>query len=164
MLTPEPAPPQEARPISKYPCIHFEDLRKHLPKTLEGYERIRDEGSTGKYGDVAISEAERVFSGAEGEEISVRIVDTTMVDDLGRAIRAAARDAAGRDADHPSAPIVASDTVGFVRFDQDDQRAEANMLVADRFVVAVTSRGVDGTREVRRVAGTVDITGLALLR
>lgn len=151
-------------PVSAFPCIHFEDLRRHLPGSIEGYRRVRDEGSTGRYGEVSISEAERVFSGDGGAEISIRIVDTTLVDDLGRAIRAAARDAADRAPDDPTAPIIGSGAIGFVRFDAARQQAEANLLVADRFVVAVSSRGVDGTQEVRRIADAVDINGLALLR
>lgn len=152
------------QPLQKYPCVHFEDLRRHLPKTLQGFERLRDEGSSGRYGEVSISEAERVFRDAEGTEISIRIVDTTLVDDLGRAIRAAASDARTRGADDPTAAIVQHETIGFVRYDRTQQRAEANLLVADRFVVAVTSSGAEGTGQVRRAATQIDLTGLALLR
>lgn len=154
----------EHAPLPRFPCVPFEDLRMHLPGTIAGYKTTRDEGSSGKYGEVSISEAERVFTGDEGREISVRIVDTTMADELGRAIRAAAQGAADQKKDAATAPIIGDETVGFVRYDQARQRAEANLLVADRFVVAVTSRGVDGTQEVRQVANQMDLTGLALLR
>lgn len=150
--------------IVPFPCVHFEDLRQHLPRALEGLTSVRDEGSSGKYGDVSISEAERVYSGEEGREISIRIVDTTMVEELGRAIKAAAEDASERNQDDPTAPILSEGTVGFVRYDHDDQRAEANLLVAERFVVAVTTRGYDGTTEARKIAESIDVNGLALMR
>lgn len=162
---PEQAPEASSgAALQRYPCVHFEALRQHLPKSLKGFERLRDEGSSGRYGEVSISEAERVFRDAEGTEISIRIVDTTLVDDLGRAIRAAASDARTRSEDDPTAPIVQHDTVGFVRYDQTQQRAEANLLVADRFVVAVTSVGAVGTGPVRSATTQIDLTGLALLR
>lgn len=156
---------EDHAPISEFPCVRFEDLRRHLPKALEGFRRTHDEGSNGRYGEVSISEAERIFSGGEGKEIAIRIVDTTMAGELGRAIRAAANDASSRKPDDPTAPIIGQSTVGFVRYDPNRQRAEASLLVADRFVVAVTARGFEGTQEVRHVAADeIDLTGLALLR
>ncbi len=157
------AKPSEEPPAS-FPCVHFNLLQRHLPKAVQGYAQLREEGSSGRYGDVSISEAERVFEGEDGQELSVRIVDTTMSGELARAIRAAAKDAASRPEDDPTAPILEERAVGFVRYDANGQKAEANVLVADRFVVAVTSLGVDGTTDVRRVAGSIDYDALALLR
>ncbi len=150
--------------LAPFPCVHFTDLRAHLPRAPEGYTRVRDEGSSGRYGDVSISEVERVFSGHAGEELSVRIVDTTLSPELARAIRAAAEDATGRSEDDPTAPILRDRAVGFVRWDGGAGKAEANVLVADRFVVAVSSLGTGGTGVVRSLAGDIDYDGLALLR
>ncbi|MBX5481456.1 MAG: hypothetical protein IRZ16_06355 [Myxococcaceae bacterium] len=150
--------------MAKFPCVRFEDLARHLPKSLPGYEPAGIEGSSGRYREVSISEAEQVYTGADGKEISVRIVDTTLAEELGRAIRAAARDAANRDETDPTRPIIHHDAIGFVRYDRVNQRAEANLLVAGRFVVAVTSRNVEGTAEVRSVANQMDLNALALLR
>lgn len=161
---PNPQGDALSAPVAEFPCVRFEDLARHLPRSLEGYKAEGVEGSSGRYGEVSISEAERVYTGADGEEISIRIVDTTMAEELGRAIRAAASDAAHRDKGDPTAPIIHHDTVGFVRYDRLNQRAEANLLVANRFVVAVTSRNVEGTDEVRRVANQMDLNALALLR
>jgi hypothetical protein len=158
------APPVPARTASAFPCVHFDELRQLLPEAPQGYAHLRDEGSSGRYGEVSISEAERVFEGQDGQELSVRIVDTTLSGELARAIRAAAKDASGRAQDEATAPIVRDRAVGFVRFDAGAQKAEANVLVADRFVVAVVSHGVDGTLDVRRLAGSIDFDGLALLR
>ncbi len=151
-------------PGDPFPCVHFADLRAHLPDAPDGFTRVRDEGSSGRYGEVSISEVERVFSGGAGEELSVRIVDTTLSPELARAIRAAASDASGRHADDPTAPILQDRAVGFVRWDADAGKAEANVLVADRFVVAVTSQGARGPGVVRRLAGDIDYDRLALLR
>ena len=51
-----------------------------------------------------------------------------------------------------------------MRYDEGEARAEANLLVGGRYVVAVTSRGFSGTGEVRRLAHTLDLAGLARLR
>jgi len=145
------------------PCVYFKELRPFLPAALPGYTTARDEGSTGKYGDVSVSEAERVFARDE-RELAVRIVDTTLSNRLGEKIKAAANDAKARPESDPTAPLVLHETVGFVRYDRAQAKAEANLLVADRFVVAVTGKGFESTAEVREVARNLDLAGLSKLR
>lgn len=151
-------------PAASAPCVYFKQLAPFLPEHLDGFTVARTQGSTGKYGDVSVSEAERLFTRGEGREVKVRIVDTTMGDKIGKAIRDAADRAKGRESSDPAAPIHWGDTVGFVRYDAEESLAEANLLVGDRFVVAVTSRGFPGTVEVRRVARGIDLAGLARLQ
>jgi hypothetical protein len=146
-----------------FPCVHFEDLRPFLPETLEGLSRSRDGGSTGRYGEVSVSEAERSFTHGEEREVKVRIVDTTLGKKLGQAIRAAAQEGRNRAQNDPTAPIFWKDAVGFVRYDETNGLAEASLLVGNRYVVAVSSRGFPGTVEVRRVARGIDLEGLARL-
>ena len=161
---PEPAPPgPRAVAPRAAPCVYFKRLSPFLPSALPGYRTERDEGSSGKYGEVSVSEAERVFSKGE-RELSVRIVDTTVSDRLGEKIKAAARDASSRPPTDPTAPIFLGETVGFVRWDAGESKAEANLLVGDRFVVAVTGRGFEGTAEVREIAKSLDLAGLSKLR
>jgi hypothetical protein len=169
---PPPAAPEAAvksLPIPEARCVYFKDLRSFLPADLPGFAQSKDEGSTGKYGEVQVSEARRTFTRSAGRELSVRIVDTTMGADLGKAIRAAAQDGAGRARTDPTAPLFLDDAVGFVRFDPSssdptEAHAEATLWVGDRFVVAVSSQGFDNTDEVRRVARQLDLAGLAKLR
>ncbi len=158
-VTPAPDAPQ------RFACVHFEDLRRFLPETLEGLPRSRDGGSTGRYGEVSVSEAERSYSHGEEREVKVRIVDTTLGGKLGQAILAAAEEGRGRARNDPTAPIFWKDkeAVGFVRYDPASDTAEASLLVGKRYVVAVSSRGFPGTGEVRRVAGDIDLRGLARL-
>lgn len=146
------------------PCVYFRKLAPFLPESLEGFTHSATEGSTGKYGDVSVSEAERTFTRGEEREVKVRIVDTTLGWKIAKAIRAAAEDAKDRPESDPTAPIFWDAAVGFVRYDAAEVTAEANLLVGDRFVVAVTSRGFPGTVEVRRVARGIDLEGLAQLR
>ncbi|WP_395837280.1 hypothetical protein [Cystobacter fuscus] len=148
-----------------FPCVHFEDLQRFLPETLEGLPRARDAGSTGRYGDVSVSEAERSYSHGEEREVKVRIVDTSLGGKLGQAIVAAAEEARNREQNDPTAPIFWKDkeAVGFVRYDAANTLAEASLLVGNRYVVAVSSRGFPGTVEVRRVARDIDLRGLARL-
>ena len=162
---------KEAEPIpapavssAQLRTVYFKALTPFLPQKLKGYEQVKDEGSTGKYGEVVVSEAERVFRAPGGNEVSVRIVDTSIAEKLGKAISAAAADAKLRDPDDPSAPIISDHAVGFVRFDEDNTKAEANLLVGDRYVVAVTTEGFPDTRELRRLTHELNLLGLSKLR
>ncbi len=146
------------------PCVHFTRLSPFLPEALDGFTHTRSEGSTGKYGEVSVSEAERTFSRGADREVKVRIVDTTMGGKIGHAIRAAAEGAKERPIADPTAPIFWEGAVGFVRYDAEEALAEANLLVGERYVVAVTSRGFPSTVEVRRVAQGMDFAGLSRLR
>jgi hypothetical protein len=143
--------------------VYFKELRPFLPRELSGFEVARDEGSTGKYGEVVVSEAERVFT-RPGRSVAIRIVDTTLAGKLGTSIRAAADDGSRLDPRDPAAPILRDGTVGYVRYDPSEEKAEANLLVGGRYVVAVTSLGFEGTREVRRIAQDLDLDGLSKLR
>jgi len=167
-IQPPPTREEEGRAHLQPKCVYFKTLKGYLPSSVLGFGQPKDEGSTGKYGEVEVSEVRRAFVKSEGRELSVRIVDSTMAPDLGRAIQAAAQDAK----DHPSAgspaPMVLKDAVGFVRFDPSrpdpsESRAEATLWVGGRFVVAVSSQGFPGTDEVKRVAEKLDLAGLAKL-
>jgi hypothetical protein len=160
----EPEPPAAAVAVAPLPCVYFKDLTPFLPESLEGFTEASTEGSTGKYGEVSISEAERTFTKGEDREVKVRIVDTTLGGKIAKSIRAAAEQGKRRPESDPTAPIFWDAAVGFVRYDASESTAEANLLVGDRFVVAVTSRGFPGTVEVRRVARRIDLAGLARLR
>lgn len=151
-------------PLAAPSCVYFKQLSAFLPSELVGFRLNKDEGSTGKYGEVLVSEAERLFVHPTGGHVSVRIVDTSLSKRLGTAIRAAADEASSREATDPTAPILTGDAVGFVRYDPEDAKAEANLLVGGRFVVAVSSVGFRGTTEVRRVTRALDLAGLSKLR
>ncbi len=161
--TPGVTEPASAASPDNFPCVHFEQLRPFLPEVMEGLARGRDGGSTGRYGDVSVSEAERSFTRGEEREVKVRIVDTSLGGKLGEAIKAAADEGRNRARNDPTAPIFWKDAVGFVRYDETTGLAEASLLVGERYVVAVSSRGFPGTVEVRRVARGIDLEGLARL-
>ncbi len=162
----ESGAPPEVTPVvsaASAPCVYFKQLAPFLPERLDGFTVAHTQGSTGKYGEVSVSEAERLYTRGEDREVKVRIVDTTMGERIGHAIREAADRARGKPPSDPSAPILLDDAVGFVRYDAEESVAEANLLVGGRYVVAVTSRGFPGTVEVRRVARGIDLAGLARL-
>jgi len=166
----EPSPEQPGAltgGASSSPTVYFQDLKAFLPTSLEGFTQVRERGSTGKYGEVSVSEAERVFREAGSEarrEVSVRIVDTTLSQRLGRSIREAVKDGARKARSDPLAPIQLQDALGFLRYDPEEEQAEANLLVGDRYVVAVTTRGFNSTVEAREIARGLDLSGLAQLR
>ncbi len=146
-----------------FPCVHFSELERFLPRSWAGFHKVREDASTGKYGEVSVSEAERVFAQEDDRELSVRIVDTTLKGKLARAIEALAEQPASS-APERGALFRLAHAVGYVRFEPSEGRAEANLLVDDRFIVSVTSRGLQGTGEVRRLANSLDLAGLSKLR
>ncbi|MFL5346439.1 MAG: hypothetical protein ACJ8AT_16760 [Hyalangium sp.] len=162
--SPAATPPAVEVATPPSPCVYFKDLAPFLPDSLDGYTHATTEGSTGKYGEVSVSEAERTFTRGEDREVKVRIVDTTLGGKIAKAIKAAAEDGKQKAASDPTAPIFWEAAVGFVRYDAAEVTAEANLLVGDRYVVAVTSRGFPNTVEVRRVARGLDLARLAQLR
>jgi hypothetical protein len=147
-----------------FPCVHFKQLRAFLPEKLDGLSPAGDEGSTGRYGEVSVSEVERLFIQGEEREVKVRILDTTLGEQLGQAILAEAERSRRLAPSDPTAPIFWEDTVGIVRYDAEGETAEASLLVGSRYVVAVSSRGFPGTVQVRRVARDLDLEGLARLQ
>lgn len=175
--TPTPPDAPEAAPVARSaapggdgaraPCVHYSELQAFLPAALGGrlasFRAAHDGGSTGRYGAVSVSEAERVYVGEraahddERPSLSVRIVDTTLKERLAAAIERAAEGG-------PDARLVLRQAVGFVRYDPEVREAEASLLVGGRFVVAVTGRGFDDSRAVREVARGLDTEGLARLR
>jgi hypothetical protein len=145
-------------------CVYFKQLEAFLPTSLPGFRQARDEGSTGKYGDVSVSEAERVFFQPENREVSIRIVDSTVLAKLAEGIRAAALEASDRQQPDLAAPLSLPQALGYLRYDPAEERAEANLLVGDRFVVSIVSRGLKDATEVRRIAENLDSAGLSKLR
>lgn len=150
--------------------VHFDELRAFLPREVAGFTTARDEGSTGKYGEVAISEAERTFvprepreDAGEDAELVVRIVDSTLSPRLGASIH----DAITFGRAHPGGegtPHPLDGVVGFVRYDPRADQAEGNVLVAERYVVAVTASGFGDTHLVREVLARFDLAALSRLR
>jgi len=161
-----PDAPPPASPAQEGP-VYFTRLRGFLPGALPGWTAdVAPEGSTGKYGDVAVSEVEAVFTREGSRRLSVRIVDTSLIDRLGPAIRSAVEGASARADEDPTAPLrIPPHALGFVRFDGEERHGEANLLVGNRYVVAMQADGFGDTQELRQVAKAyLDLAGLAALR
>lgn len=144
------------------PAIHFHQLRAFLPREIAGLQAARDEGSTGLYGEVTISEAERSFV-REDAELTFRIVDSSIGAKLAASIKDTLAQAQGADA--AKAGLEPLDgLVGYVRYDHDEDQAEVNLLVGDRYVVAIVGQGFGGTDRVRHAMADIDFAALARLR
>ena len=141
--------------------VYFKALQPFLPTAVPGFQKVRDEGSTGKYGDVQVSEAERVFA-HENEEIAIRIIDSTTVAKLADGITAAAQ-AAKQQPKNVAVPLQLPSSVGYLRFDAAEEKVEANLLVGDRFIVSVSSVGLKDGTQVRRIVEGLDSEGLSKL-
>ena len=153
---------EEASPPAR--SVYYKRLQSFLPSSVPGFKRVRDEGSTGKYGEVSVSEAERVFSQADSREVVIRIVDSTMLSRLAEGIRTATQEATRMNRPEIAGPLQLPEAVGYFRYDAAEERADANLLVGDRFVVSIASRGFQGSDEVRRIAEGLDSRGLSRLR
>ena len=146
--------------------VYFTALRAFIPDQLPGWEQPgTPEGSTGKYGEVTVSEVEAVYTRPGEQRLSVRIVDTSLLDKLAPAIRSAVDGAAARRDDDPTAPLRLPHALGFERYDEEERHGEANLLVGDRYVVALSADGFPDTKELRQVARLhLDLAGLSRLR
>ena len=142
--------------------VYFKVLQPFLPAAVPGFQKVRDEGSTGRYGDVSVSEAERVFA-RDNQEIAIRIVDSTTVAKLAEGIVGAAQ-AAKQQPKDVAVPLSLPSAVGYLRYDAAEEKAEANLLVGNRFIVSVSSRGFKDGSEVRRMVESLDSGGLSKLR
>lgn len=162
----EPVPEDVRVPDGGPLPVYFTALEAFVPERLPGWEReARPEGSTGKYGGVTVSEVEAVYTRGGEQRLSVRIVDTSLLDKLAPAIRSAVEEAEGRTEGDPSAPLRLPHAFGFVRYDADERHGEASLLVGDRFVVALAAEGFPDTKELRQVAvHHLDLAGLSRLR
>lgn len=162
----EPAPAPEVTPDTAGQPVHFTALRAFVPDQLPGWERPGNpEGSTGKYGEVTVSEVEAVYTRTGEQRLSVRILDTSLLDKLAPAIRSAVEGASARTDEDPTAPLRLPNALGFVRYDEEERHGEANLLVGDRYVVALSADGFPDTKELRQVARLhLDLAGLSRLR
>jgi hypothetical protein len=111
-----------------------------------------------------MSEAERVFAQSDSREIAIKIVDSTNLSRLVDGIKIAAEEAAQLSQPGLLEPLRQPSAVGYLRFEPSEQRAEASLLVADRFVISILSRGLPDSREVRRIVENLDYAGLSKLR
>jgi hypothetical protein len=167
-------------------CLHFRRLQAFLPHAPEGFRPLRATASTGRYGEVSVSEAEQVFvsgeaqaaaqadAGPEGpgvRQLSVRIVDTSLASRIAEAVRTAAREAqethdkqAALGGYARTAPLLFDRAVGYVSHNPDDGgRVEAMLLVGERFLVAVTGHGFGSNAEAKALLAEIDLTGLSQL-
>ncbi|MBF5042804.1 hypothetical protein FGE12_10405 [Aggregicoccus sp. 17bor-14] len=169
-------------------CMPFRTLQAFLPPPPEGFRPLRAVASTGRYGEVRVSEAEQVFSagsaldagelGPGGErgarQLSVRIVDTSLYARIAESIRTTTQQAQAAEASRlaaglpvlalPTRPLLFDSAVGYVSHRPDDSgRVEAMLLVGERFVVAVTGHGFSSTAEARAVLQRMDLPGLSRL-
>ncbi len=152
-------------PVEEPQRVYFKELQGFLPAFVPGFKKVRDEGSTGKYGEVAVSEAERVFAQSDANrEIAIRILDSSMGAGLAEAIKAAALEASQKGQPDLAAPLSLPEAVGYVRYDASERKGEANLLVGNRFVVSVVGRGSKDSADVRRIAENLDSVQLSKLR
>lgn len=157
-----PAPPllqHAAAAAAEGPCLHFRRLQAFLPRTPEGFRPLRATASTGRYGEVSVSEAEQVFVSVDAatdtptdaatdaaadagpaapglRQLSVRIVDTSLASRLAEAIRTAAREAqeahdaqAARGEHARTAPLLFERALGYVSHDPDHDGRVEAMLL-----------------------------------
>jgi hypothetical protein len=159
--SPPSVSPIEPEPVTTDNYLYFRDLQAFLPAELAGFQRVKDEGSTGKYGAVTVSEAERGFSQGEDRELTVRIVDTSRLNGVVSAAQAMEQ---GTSPDPRVKRFALPSAAGYLKYDPVGSTAEATLVVANRFAVSVTSHGFRGTEEVTKVAKGLDLSGLAKLR
>lgn len=147
------------------PLVDFRELKALLPESLQGFERVTASGEkTGAMG-MTISMAEAEFTGPGYGKIEIKISDHAGLGGL-MAFAHAAWTASEIDRETDTG-FERTTTYGAHKahevYDRKDRRGEIQILVADRFNVAITGRNVswDALREAAR---KIDLNKLATLK
>ncbi len=151
-----PAPAPAASTEVAGPTVHFTKLRSFLPDKVLDFEGARPTASTSRFNSVAVSEAERSYHQGE-RKASVRIVDTNLHTG-GAPPRASWEDERTL---HRS--LDSGDAQGFFELDKQSRLAQADLVVAGRFVVTVKLEDARGPEEMERLVAALALDRLAAL-
>lgn len=147
---PSGAPPSTPRDGQS---VHFSRLKPFLPHGVLDYRGGELHASTSQFGGVAVSEIERAYQGPV-RRAKVRILDTNLNQQAGAALTARGEGIAG------ARPLAMAGAVGYATYDADRRHAQASVVVADRFVVAVTVESADGDGDAEAFARALDLAGI----
>ena len=144
--------------------VDFRRLRDLLPESLSGgLERTNIEGAKQGSMGFSVSEASADY-GAGDSTVSVKITDMGAVPAMGMMGAAWTMTDVDREtATGYEKTVRLGESKGYRKYDTDSRRGEFSLVVADRFLVNVTGRGVDDD-DLEAALRTVDLSALAAMR
>ena len=143
--------------------VDFRRLRDLLPESLAGLERTNAEGAKQGTMGFSVSEASADY-GAGDSTVRVKITDMGAVPAMGMMGAAWTMTDVDRETDTGYEKTVRlGESKGYRTYDTDSRRGEFSLVVADRFLVNVTGRGVDDG-DLEAALRAVDLGALAAMR
>ena len=143
--------------------VDFRRLRDLLPEALGTMGRTNAEGVKQGSMGFSVSEASADY-GAGDSTVSVKITDMGAVPALGMMGAAWTMTDVDREtATGYEKTVRLGESKGYRKYDTDSRRGEFSLVVADRFLVEVTGRGVDDG-DLEAALRTVDLAALAAMR
>ncbi|MDT7855042.1 hypothetical protein RQM47_00130 [Rubrivirga sp. S365] len=143
--------------------VDFRRLRDLLPETLVGLERTDVEGAKQGSMGFSISEASADY-GAGDSTVSVKVTDMGAVPAMGMMGAAWTMTDVDREtATGYEKTVRLGESKGYRTYDTGSRRGEFSLVVADRFLVNVTGRGVDDA-DLEAALRAVDLSALAAMR
>ncbi|OGV63659.1 MAG: hypothetical protein A2498_11520 [Lentisphaerae bacterium RIFOXYC12_FULL_60_16] len=140
----------------------FREMKKLLPEKASGLPRTEHQGSKNEAFGVRVSNAEARYENDDGSSIHIQITDmggmagTAMLAQMAWANMKIDNES---DSGYERTVTVAGNK-GFERFDSDSQHGELQIMVANRFMVAIDSQNV-AMKAVLKMAEELPLSKLA---
>jgi hypothetical protein len=147
------------------------ELKAFLPERVGGRLGEFPQGTMTRMGDRALSEATRNYRGgppSETGQVQIKIADAWLEPRATQAIRSLAElhDNLGERAEERAASperLIVPDGIGYARFDQGSGMAQAQVLIAGRFIASATVAQAADAQEAAEALRALDTQGLARL-
>lgn len=149
-LRPESLPPLNGR------TVHFTALRQFAPDALLELSGGRTSASTAHFGEVAVSEVERLYEGPDERRLKLRLVDTS----LNHQVAPPPPGPAFEDAQKIGRPLHVAGGAGYVEYAKESHLAVANLIVAERVLVTLTLQNASGPEDAERLAAALPLAAL----
>jgi hypothetical protein len=146
-------------------------LKAFLPERVGGRLGEFPQGTMTRMGDRALSEATRNYRGgppSETGQVQIKIADAWLEPRATQAIRSLAdgrETLGGRTEEREAFPerLIVPEGIGYARFDQGSGMAQAQVLIAGRFIASATVAQAADAQDAAQALRALDTQGLARL-
>ncbi|HUB07545.1 MAG TPA: hypothetical protein VMB50_11115, partial [Myxococcales bacterium] len=137
-------------------------LRSYLPARVLGRAGDPPHGSVTRIGPRALSEVIRTYPGREGDT-ELKLADARFEPHATEAIRSMADDGEADRSDDGVSKLVLPGAVGYARYDGDERLAQAQVVIAGRFIASATVQQARDAQAAVAALRTVDTLSLSKL-
>lgn len=144
--------------------VDFRVLKERMPESIEGLARTSHTGERGGAMGMAVSQAEAVYEGDDGERLTIKIVDLGNVPQVAMMGYGWALADIDRESDDEYERTMRfQGHRGYEKYNTTSRSGEMNLLVAGRFMVEADGRNVD-MDVIRAAVEAVDLGELEDMR